>query len=176
MSGEEFDAGFIPNPKLTPDLYGKETPGQGKWLYGAIIDWNQPNQKEHRDMLDDVKKMIAIRHQENDVFHAYMNNDLPDIFSLEYHSSDLLPVPFAIQNDKKIIIVAGNNTGRDANCVLNLSLKETGLMSEKSYKVTDLWNKKTSLMKGKELENLPIHIRRDKTPGGGIAVLKIEKQ
>ncbi len=175
MSGEEFDAKFSPNPKLTPDLYGKGTPGDGTWLYGAIIDWEQLNQKEQRDMLQDVKRMISIRKEEADIFHAYLNDTLPDLFELQYESSIKIPVPFAMQNTKKIIIVAGNNTNQDVKCKIKMPLQHTGINPDKTYTIHDLWNDRKWKIKGKELEAFQFEIKRDKVSGGGISVFKILK-
>jgi hypothetical protein len=38
MSGEEFNADYIPLPAHAPDLYGKGGPGKGRWLYASMIE------------------------------------------------------------------------------------------------------------------------------------------
>jgi hypothetical protein len=45
FSGEEFNAAFHALPELTPDLYGGKDAGKGRWLYGAMLDWNEVNLK-----------------------------------------------------------------------------------------------------------------------------------
>jgi len=175
MSGEEFNAQFVPNPKLTPDLYGKEAAGQGKWLYGAIIDWNQLQNKEQKAMLDDVKKMIAIRKQESDIFCADWNNKEANIQAIEYTANSEIPVPFLLSNNKKIIVVAGNNTSKNVECTLKLNLQQEGLNAQQTYTIVDLWNNKTMKVKGENLQNYTFTINKDKTAGGGIIVFKIVK-
>lgn len=175
MSGDEFDAKFISHPDLTPDLYGKGITGTGTWLYGAVIDWKQLTQRKHKEMFEDVKKMISIRSSEKDIFHSYRNNAPAHIFPLEFTSDGKIPVPFAIQNKNKIIIVAGNNTKQDVTCKLKLNLDSLELIGDKKYTVVDLWNDKKWKLKGKELKNFTFEIKRDKTSNGGIAIFKILK-
>ena len=175
MGGDEFDAKFIPHPDLTPDLYGKGVPGKGTWLYGSVIDWSQIKQNKHKEMLNDVKKMIAIRKSEKDIFHSYSNNDFADLFSLEFNCDEKIPVPFAIQNKDKIIIVVGNNTSNEVKCTVKIPLIQTGILADKTYTVMDLWNNKKWKVKGNELNDFSFTIRKDKSAKGGIAVFKIIK-
>ncbi len=175
MSGEEFNANFSSNPNLTPDLFGKGTAGKGTWLYGAVIDWTQLNKKEHIEMLNDVKKMISIRKSENDIFRSYLNDTMPDIFELEYKTEKDLPVPFAIQNKDKIIIVAGNNTEEDAELEVRIPIDKVNLYPDKIYTVQDLWHDTKRKITGRKLQNFKINIIRDKVSSGGIAIFKIIK-
>jgi hypothetical protein len=175
MSGEEFNAEFVPQPGLTPDLYGKDKSGTGTWLYGSELMWDQLNRKTHIDMLKDVRKMISIRKSEKDLFHASSNDSLPDIFPLNFDSPTRIPVPFVIQNNDKLIIVAGNNTLQKATCRINLDPARVGLIMNRSYRMYDLWNNKRFKIKGKELRNFTFTIQGDKTAGGGIAIFKIIK-
>jgi hypothetical protein len=50
-------------PELSPNLYGDKDAGKGRWLYGAMLDWNELQQPEHKDMLVDVRKMMTIRNK-----------------------------------------------------------------------------------------------------------------
>jgi hypothetical protein len=61
MAGEEFDADFHALPNLSPDLFGGKNPGKGRMLYGSMLDWEELRQPRHRAMLEDVKRMLAIR-------------------------------------------------------------------------------------------------------------------
>ncbi len=61
MSGEEFDADFVPLPRLSPALFGGKDIGQGTWLYGSWLRWKQAEEPAHRAMLDDVRAIIRIR-------------------------------------------------------------------------------------------------------------------
>jgi len=173
MSGEEFDAEYVALPRHTADLYGKGEKGKGKWLYASQIQWNQLNLPLHANMLKDVKKMIAIRKAENDIFRAYDNDTLPEISELNYECNDSIPVPFTIQNKKKILFIAGNNTDKDVKITLKPELNKLGLLSDNKYTLIDLWNNKEFKISGKELENYTFSIKKDKTTGGGIAVFKI---
>ena len=175
MSGEEFDADFIPNPDLTPDLYGKDTTRNGTWLYGALLIQDQLSQKKHLDMLKDVRKMIAIRKSESDLLHAYSNDSLPDIFPVGFECDARVPVPYAIQNNDKLIIIAGNNTRQKAAFRININPARAGLTADKKYWVYDLWNGNKIIIKGNELNNFAFTVPGDKTAGGGIAIFKIIK-
>lgn len=173
MSGEEFNADYVPLPRHTPDLYGKGEKGKGTWLYASQIQWDQLSLPAHADMLKDVKKLIAIRKAENDILSAYDNGSLPEISELRYECSDSIPVPYTIQNGRKIIIVAGNNTEKDVKITLKPELINLGLKANTKYKLIDLWNNKEYKISGKELENYTFSVKKDKTSGGGIAVFKI---
>jgi hypothetical protein len=76
MSGEEFNADFVPLPDMTPDLWGKGERGKGKWLYGAVVQWEQLKLKEKMEMLDDVKRMIKIRKQNPDYWVGFISEFL----------------------------------------------------------------------------------------------------
>ncbi len=175
MSGEEFNAGFSANPKLTPELFGKGEEGKGTWLYGAVIDWAELDEDEHRSMFNDVKKMISIRKSESDLLRSYSNDTLPDIFGLDYIAKIDLPVPFAIQNEHKIIIVIGNNTETDVKLTVKVPLKKVSINPDRTYVIQDLWNDKKWEIPGKELENFQINVTRDKVSSGGLAIFKITK-
>ncbi len=171
MSGEEFNAEFVANPELTPGLFGKGKPGEGTWLYGAVIDWQQLEKPAHQAMLKDVKKMISIRKQEKVILHAYQNNVMPNIRALEYSTDADIPEPYILWNDEKAIVVAGNNTTEDVNCEVNIPVDN--LFGNEKYHVIDLWNEKTEDITGKELKSFMFTIKKDKVPAGGIAVFKI---
>jgi hypothetical protein len=173
MSGEEFDAEYVALPRHTADLYGKGEQGKGKWLYASQIQWDQLSLPRHANMLKDVKKMIAIRKAENDIFRAHDNDSLPDISEAGYECIDNIPVPYTIQNKKKILIIAGNNQDKDVKITLKLELNKLGLQPSNTYTLIDLWNDKKYKISGKDLESYTFSIKKDKTPGGGIAVFKI---
>jgi len=175
MSGEEFDADYVPLPTHSPRLFKKEEVGQGRWLYGSWIQWDQLNQQRHREMLADVKKMIAIRTQEKDVIHSVLNDDNPNIAAVEYKSSDSVPVPYILWNDKKAILVAGNyHTDKDVEITVTLPLAKTGISRASRIRITDLWNGGDEIKKASDTANFSFQIKRDKVSGGGVAVFKIE--
>ncbi|MGV8094320.1 MAG: alpha-amylase family protein [Mangrovibacterium sp.] len=143
MSGEEFNADFVALPKMTPDVWGKGEPGKGKWLYGSMIQWNQLDLKDKREMLDDVKKMISIRKQNSDIFFACRTDKKPPVKEITFNAEvDNLQVPFLIFNSNKAILIAGNNTERNVDIRLKISLEDTPLQNYNLYRITDLWNDK----------------------------------
>jgi pullulanase/glycogen debranching enzyme len=174
MAGDEFDADFVPLPTLSPYLFKKEKIGQGKWLYGTWMQWDQLKEKRHADMLADVKKMIALRKQESKLLYALPNNVFPPIDSLAYSCSEKIPVPYMLWDDKSVLVVAGNNTDNDANITVNIPLTKTGIKKARKVTVTDLWNGGKKEMTVAELKNFNFTVKRDRVAGGGIGIFKIE--
>ena len=174
MSGEEFDADYRPLPTLSAYLFKKERIGEGKWLYGSWIQWEQLKEKKHLDMLVDVKKMIAIRKQEKDVIHSVLNLTEPNIVPVDYKSSATVPAPYILWNNKKAILVAGNNLSKDVKLTATLPLNKIGMGGAARLKITDLWNGGEKIVNAKDLANFTFSIKKDKTAGGGLAVYKIE--
>ena len=174
MAGEEFDADYVPLPTLSAHLYKKERVGEGKWLYGSWIQWDQLKQKKHLDMLADVKKMIAIRKQEKDVIHSVLNTSKPNIAAVAYRSSETVPAPYILWNNDKAILVAGNNQSKNVKLTVDISLSQIGMETASRVRITDLWNGGEKIVDVSKLANFPISIKKDRTPGGGLAVYKIE--
>jgi hypothetical protein len=174
MAGDEFNADYVPLPSLSPFLFKKEKIGQGTWLYGTWIQWDQLKEKRHADMLADVKKMIALRKQESRLLYALPNNVLPPIDSLAYTCSEKIPVPYMLWDDKSVLVVAGNNTDADANITVTVPLAKTGLRKARKVTVTDLWNGGTREMTAAELKKFSFTVKRDRVAGGGIGLFKIE--
>lgn len=51
MAGEEFNADYRPLPGLSPNLFGGEPFGKGRWLYGSWIEWEKSQERlEHSCM------------------------------------------------------------------------------------------------------------------------------
>ena len=176
MSGEEFDADFVPTPGLSPYLFEKKDIGKGKWLYGSWLQWDQLKKKKHADMLVDVKKMLAIRKQESDLIHAAQNDITPKIDSLAFSSKAKLPVPYIMWNDKKAIIVAGNNTNKDVTVSVKIPWDKIGMKNQDKIVVTDLWNGGKKEVSSNKQQSLDIKMKKDKTAGGGVAILKLERE
>ena len=175
MAGEEFDADYVPLPTHSPRLFKKENVGEGRWLYGTWIQWDQLKQKRNQDMLNDVKKMMAIRKQEKDVIHAVLNDVTPNMIAVEYKSSDAIPVPYILWNDKKAILVAGNNLNKDIKITVTLPMDKIGMSGASQIRITDLWNGGEEIKNANAATNLTFQIKKDKIPSGGLAVLKIER-
>jgi hypothetical protein len=179
MSGEEFNADYIPLPSHTPDLWGKGEQGKGRWLYASMIDWEQLKQPAKQDMLDDVTRMIAIRKADADLFRPLTSDKKPPLKAVSLQVTDIdkdsIPAPYMLYNDSKAIVVCGNTTDKTIKGVLDISLSGTPLENVKQFKITDLWNGgKAKRIKAEDLHRYPVVMKPDKTKRGGIAVLKIE--
>jgi hypothetical protein len=179
MSGEEFNADYIPLPTHTPDLWGKGEPGKGRWLYASMIDWEQLKQPAKQDMLNDVTRMITIRKANVDFFRPLTSDKKPRLKAIPLQAagidSDSIPMPYMLYNDAKAIIVCGNTTDKTLKSILNISLAGTPLENAAELQVTDLWNGgKPKRIKADRLQKFPVTMKPDKTKRGGVAVLKIE--
>lgn len=176
MSGEEFDADFVPNPRLSPDLYGKETAGTGTWLYGSRLQWQQIEDTRHREMFEDVKKLIAIRKEYAHLIHpARREQPLDTFFSVESYSPETLPQPYLYCNRDTMLIIAGNpSTENDVHCSLALPWENLPLERKDRYSVRSLLHELPARsMSMKELKQFRCDIPRDNRQGGGVAVWEI---
>jgi Alpha amylase, catalytic domain len=176
FSGEEFDATFHPLPKLSPHLYGDKDAGKGRWMYGAMLDWNELQEPEHRDMLIDVKKMMAIRREHSEVLAMWRGGKEPNLKSIPHIGDIKVPVPYVRWDEHTAIVIAGNrNRDRDANLRLRIALAGTGLDGHTSYLVTDLWSTtEAKRYTTAGLDDFLCTVKRDGTAGGGLSVFKIE--
>ncbi|MDR1336105.1 MAG: hypothetical protein LBK22_04660 [Tannerella sp.] len=179
MSGEEFNADYVPLPTHTPGLYGEGEPGAGRWLYASMIDWEQLKQPDKRDMLDDVTRMIALRKADADLFRPVTTDRKPPLKTVPLYVAgidrDSIPAPYMLYGDRKAIVVCGNTTDRTVRGVLNISLEGTPLDGAAKLRITDLWNGgKARQVKAEDLRKYPVVMKPDKTKRGGVAVLKIE--
>ena len=180
MSGEEFDADYRPLPRLTPDLYGKGEAGKGRWLYGSWLQWDQLKEERHRAMLEDVKRMIAIRREHRDLIHA-VDPKKPDITiqPIPIISSVDLPVPYLLSNGKRAILVVGNPTENTVEVELQITeeILDTAIGCQEPV-VTNLWpcEKRIGRINVKDLAHYKVKVLRDGIPGGGLAVLRFERE
>ncbi len=178
LAGEEFNADFRPLPRLSPDLYGKNLPGNtSRWLYGSWIQWDQLNQPDKRAMFEDVQHMLSIRKGEYDIVHAFRPSDKnKQILSVKLNSMNgEIPVPYLIWNKNKALLVAANPF-TDKDIELNVCIPlDWADNNQRKFKVTNLWNGGKPEMLSKEgLKNFKFRIIRDRQPKGGIAIYKIE--
>lgn len=178
MSGEEFNADFRPLPGLTPDLYGKGKAGTGVWLYGSWLQWDQLKEKRHSDMLEDVKRMLAIRKEHQDLIHA-VDPDNIDIKmnSIPMVSKEKLPVPYILSNEKCALLIVGNPTEQEVKLELEITPERLDLpIGTKLVKVSELWPAEHSVCRltAEELSHYKIKVPADGIPGGGLAVLRFE--
>ena len=176
FSGEEFDATFHALPELSPNLYGDKEAGKGRWLYGAMLDWNEINEPGHRDMLADVKKMMAIRKQYAEILAMCPGGIAPNLKTVQYEANIEAPVPYLRWNNHTAILIAANrNRDKDASLKLKIDLAGIGLSGRGSYTVIDLWSKADPVhLTEAELEDFRFVVKRDGIGDGGLAVFKIQ--
>jgi len=176
FSGEEFDATFRPLPGLSPHLYGGAESGKGRWLYGAQLDWEEAEREPHRFMLEDVRSMIALRRQEKDVLAVSLDKVRPNLCAVRYECDAELPVPYMRWATGKAIVVAANRSAsEDVQVVMKIPLETAGIGGHDRYKVEPLWPRGDATIKTSAgLEAFACMIRKDRTPGGGLAVFRIE--
>ena len=177
MAGEEFNADFKPLPRLSPDLFGKAAPGsKSRWLCGSWIQWEQLNQTDNKAMFKDVQRMLAIRAHEKDIIHAIRSSDKEKhIISVKLNSEDgTIPVPYLMWAKNKALLIAANPSDKEIEMTMDIPLERARLHQNK-FKVTDLWNGGKPLVLSKyDLKKFRFRILKDKQPGGGIIVYKIE--
>jgi hypothetical protein len=175
FSGEEFDATFHALPGLSPNLYGDKDAGKGRWLYGAMLDWNELKEPRHREMFADVKKMMAIRKRYSKALAMRPGSDEPDLKAVQFECDIKVPVPYVRWGDGNAIVVAANrNRDWDAALRLKIDLSGIGLTSRKSFAVTDLWSGTEPMtLTEHELGNFRCMVKRDGVAGGGLAVFNI---
>jgi hypothetical protein len=176
FSGEEFNASFRPLTWVSPHLYGGKDAGKGRWLYGAMLDWADLDQPEHRAMFEDVKKMIAVRRREAEVVAVTLEQIKPNLLAVPCEHDIAVPVPYVRWNRQAAIIIAANrSTTQDARLKLLIPLTEIGSAGHASYRVSNLWPGGESKLCGEaELRAYDCTVKRDRMAGGGLLVLKIE--
>jgi len=176
MSGEEFDATFHALPDLSPEFYGGTNPGQGKWLYGSMLDWAELDEPRHRAMLDDVGRMLRLRREHPALLMPQLRGDIePQLVGVPFHSNIEVPVPYMRWNGSSAVVVLGNrNVSVDARVTLDVPFEKLGTNNTK-YRVSDLWRAGSAgTYTANELKRVVYWVKRDKTPGGGVGLLKID--
>lgn len=176
MSGEEFDASHKPVPWQSPNLYDHKDPGKGAWLGGNMLQWDELEQPEHRAMFEDVKKMIAIRKQEADVLGPFPPEATEyNIMAVPHIPYEPVPVPYLRWNGHKAIVVMANPyVNREVTIKLLVPLNAIGMGTRHSFRVTSLMTGESKAISAADLSLYSYEVNRDKTPGGGTHVLKIE--
>ena len=118
--------------------------------------------------------MIAIRHANSDLIYARQRHERVDnILPIVAKSNVDVPVPYAYFNDEKALVVAASyDTKEVAELTLNIPVEKMG-MKANEYVVEDLWNGGSKTVTAAALKKLSLTIKKDKTSGGGIGVLKI---
>src|SRR5208283_4787023 len=109
-------------------------------LYGCMLDWNEIGCAEHRAMLEDVARMIAIRKREAAILPVAVDQEEPRLRAVPCKCSIDVPVPYVRWSAQGAILVAANrDTSRDAQVELRVPLEEMGLGGHESHKVSDPW-------------------------------------
>ena len=176
FAGEEFDATYRPIPWLSAHLFGGQDLGKGRWLYGTMLNWNELRSPEHASMFEDVKTMIAVRRQEARVLALSSADKEPHLVAVPCEQDIAVPVPYIRWNDRAgVLVVANRNTTQDAHLKLRIPLQEIGMAGHANYRITELWpGVRSKIYTEKELGEFALIVQRDKTPGGGLRVIKIE--
>jgi len=172
MAGEEFNADFNPARGLSLDLFGGGD--TNSWLYGNCIDWKQLENTENQDMLDDFKKIVQIKHQNNDLLHY--NRLKTQIAELPFTCNiPDAPVPYIRYNKgKKAIVIVGNNTDKLAEFELSIPLQLIGVELKTGCRITDLWTNESNVIDIEGTIKMHVSVLPDFTQGGGISVFKLE--
>jgi len=187
FAGEEFNATFHAEPGLSPNeysdelagkgrQYGDKDAGKGSWLYGTMLDWNELSEPAHRDMFNDVKKMMAIRKGYSETLAMCPGGKEPNLKAIQHEGDIEVPIPYMRWSEHRAILIAGNrNRDHDAHLKLHLDLSTISLGGHANYKVADLWSEETvRTYTEAELGNFACTVKRDGIAGGGISVFKIE--
>lgn len=141
-----------------------------------MLDWNELNDPAHREMFEDVKAMVRIRRRETEILAVVPDNKEPNLMAVPYESDIPVPAPYLRWNDRGVVLVAANsNAGQDARLKLRIPLKEAGLSGHANYSVTELWPVGgRGTYSESSLREFACTVKRDRTQGGGLQVLKIE--
>lgn len=179
MSGEEFDADFVPLPDLSPAFFGGGEVGRGMWLYGSWLQWEQAESPKGHAMLADVKRLIRIRKSEARLIRPFrLGEPVQTLAGVEYRCEARLPVPYMYYDRDELLLVAGNPDEKDDMGVRfrlpEDAVKKFGRLG--SFAVDDLWNeRKVGEMTLQTFEKTEWPIRRDRTGGGGLLVLRLSR-
>jgi len=178
MSGEEFDAKYKALPNHTPDLYGKGEKGKGRWLYGSWMQWDQLNENYHSQMLRDVKRMIEIRREHQDIIHAIdpQSVDLK-LNQIHANSSEKIPQPYILSNGKRALLIVGNPEDYNIDVDLKITLESLGFNKDiDKFELTELWPKEKSSqsISVNDLLTYKCTVPADRKSGGGLQVIRLE--
>ena len=174
MSGEEFDADQVSLPDQEKNLFGGG--GEGYWLYGSWIQWEQLKKDKHLDMLNDVKKIIRIKKENSDLIH-YDRSQTNIVSLTTYPRLGKIPYARFIPGQKAILIITNpsdKEQAKNLNCTIEFPLSAVKMDDYDLFYVTDLWNDSTSVVSKEELLEFEINVPADYQKEGGFRILKIE--
>lgn len=171
-AGDEFDADYVPVPYHCGELFGKDRKTPGRWLYGSWIQWDQLKDARHREMFEDVKRMLEIRHRNAALIHGYVaterNRGILSVRLRDLH--DGVPVPYVLFKDGKSVLVAGNPTSRDVDLLVRLPFEKMGRGNAEGVALRDVWNDGGAAVKPDARGWYRIHVPHDRVARGGLAV------
>jgi hypothetical protein len=73
------------------------------------------------------------------------------------------------------VIVGNESTTNDIAFTLNIPLARFGLGDAANLRVTDLWTGERQLLNKGQLSEYEVRVPKDKSPGGGVRAIKIER-
>ncbi len=122
--------------------------------------------------------MLAIRRQHRDLIHAVA----PDQVDIRLNAvpatgPENLPVPYALSNGKRALLVIGNPTDRNVDVVLGITIERLALPADtKVVQVVDLWPTEQAPRRVAvdALSQYRCTVPGDGNPGGGLRVLRFE--
>ena len=175
MSGDEFAADFVPNPRLTPGLFGAGEPGTGTWLYGSWIHWEQLQEQYHADMLSDVKRMIAIRHEYRALIRPLEVGHGVGAFTVfNNFEPRTMPTPYGYCDENTLLIVMGNPYRKDSRTVETaIPWERLPIKTADVYELTDIWQQSNPVQRIRKSASLKLTAEADRIPGGGVGIWKI---
>lgn len=184
MSGEEFNADFVPVPSMTPDCCpSPDVPregheGEGKWLCGSWIHWEQLKQREKAEVLEDVKAILAIRHANRHLIRPYRMNVDPDVSAVKIicKAERPLPVPYGYVSGGEALVVAANPSEMDA---VRVSFDFDSFLDTEiaEWEATVLFGPQNGACgSAADLTEKSWEIAPDKQKNGGLLVLKLRRK
>ncbi len=174
MAGEEFDADYRPIPWHAPDLYGKGKEGDGTWLYGSWMDWEQLKIPEKAAMFADMKQLISIRKKYGYMIKPCKMGEYERNFcSVGYQAEEELPIPYVYKEGKELLLIAANPEEHAVTVAFDL---EKVLNPMADYQVTTLFGGEgTFRSSGEELQKRTYTMKQDKQTEGGLLVLHFQE-
>jgi hypothetical protein len=176
MSGEEFNCSYRPLPRLSPRLYDGSEPGRGTWLYGSWIDWGQLEKPAHRDMLEDVRKMLNIRKQYADVLGAIAPGSEPNICTVPTQAEKNCPQAYMRWGGGIAFVIVGNNSNEPLHVAIKPPLARAGLDHAEKLQVTELMGGQRLTMDNSEDFTIKTRVGKDYSKKGGVKLFMIKEK
>ena len=167
MPGELFNATHLVVPGVMDHRL------RGKLLH-SYLDWSEVQQR--MEMMEDFVLIARTRQEHSDIFH---NNWYETrLRTLDYTSDpEISAKPYVrfLPGSKAVVVVGNNNSEKDARFVIQLPLSELGFDLAQELLVTNPWTGKPEITPADQIENLEVAVPKDRSSGGGVRVILIEK-